>query len=232
MMPVIRVVVVDDDFRVAELHGRYLELTGGFEVVGTAHTGDAARRHVHELRPDLLLLDVYLPDLSGLDLLRELRSTPEPQVDVIAITAARDVETIRAAMQTGAFQYLIKPFTFNAFREKLQSYAEARRRMSALTSATQDEVDVVFGTLRGTLQMSTPKGISAATRDLVVECLRTADAPQSATEMARLTGLSRVTARRYLDHLCRTRVAMVEMEYGSPGRPQHRYRLADRPADG
>ena len=223
----IRTVVVDDDYRVAELHVRYLELTGGFEIAGSAHTGEEALRLVAGLRPDLLLLDIYLPDRSGLDVLRELRATPGTPVDVIAITAARDVDTIRSAMQGGALHYLIKPFTFNAFREKLQSYAAARQRLTSLETATQADVDVVYGALRPASDDPTPKGISVATRDLVLERLRAAGGSRSATEVARLSGLSRVTARRYLEHLCRTRQVVVEMEYGSPGRPEHRYRLAD-----
>lgn len=223
----IRTVVVDDDYRVAELHGRYLVMTGGFAIVGTAHTGEETMRLLRDLRPDLLLLDIYLPDRSGLEVLRELRATPGTTVDVITITAARDVSTIRSAMQGGALHYLIKPFTFNAFREKLQAYAATRQRLTSLQSATQDDVDLVFGTLRPG-DMPTPKGISVATRELVIERLREAGGPQSAAEVARLTGLSRVTARRYLEYLCRTRQAIVEMEYGSPGRPEHRYRLANR----
>lgn len=222
----IRTVVVDDDYRVAELHGRYLLMTGGFEIVGIARTGEDTMRLLDDLRPDLLLLDIYLPDRSGLEVLRELRATPGTTVDVITITAARDVSTIRSAMQGGALHYLIKPFTFNAFREKLQAYAAARQRLTSLQSATQDDVDLVFGTRSG--DMPTPKGISVATRELVIERLGAAGGPQSAAEVARLTGLSRVTARRYLEYLCRTRQAIVEMEYGSPGRPEHRYRLANR----
>lgn len=223
----IRTVVVDDDFMVAELHASYLELVGGFETIGTAHTAEEALRLVADRQPDLLLLDIYLPDRSGLDLLQELRGEPSAPVDVIAITAARDVDTIRSAMQGGALQYLIKPFTFNAFREKLQSYASARSRLAGLRTATQGDVDIVFGTLHATDEEQAPKGISGATRDLIIDRLRHAERPQSAVEVARLAGLSRVTARRYLEHLCRTQRAVMELEYGSPGRPEHRYRLAD-----
>lgn len=220
----IRALVVDDDEAVAALHARYLEMTGGFEVVGVAHDGDEAERLVASQRPDLLLLDIYLPDRSGLDLLRSLRATCAP-VDVIAVTAARDIATIRSAIQDGALHYLIKPFTFIAFREKVQSYAAARARLGGMVIATQADVDGVLGALRSV--PDAPKGISPATRGLVVERLRAAETAQSAAEVAQLTGLSRVTARRYLDHLVRTGQAHLEIEYGSPGRPEHRYRLSD-----
>jgi len=222
---VIRTLVVDDDFRVAELHAAYLERVGGFQLVGSAQTAAEALAIVHDAHPELMLLDIYLPDRSGLEVIRELRGGAEPMIDIIAITAARDVATIRTAIQSGAIHYLIKPFTFNAFREKLQSYAEARSRLDALGDATQAEVDTVFGALRTTAEDELPKGISAATRDLIVESLHKVGEPASAAEVARLTGLSRVTARRYLEHLCRSGRADLHLEYGSPGRPEHRYRL-------
>lgn len=225
----IRAIVVDDDFRVADVHARYLEMLDGFEAVGIAHSGEHALRLVAEYEPDLVLLDMYLPDRSGITVLHALRSVSGTSVDVIAITAARDVDTIRAAMRGGALHYLIKPFTFNAFREKLQSYAAARSRLASLETATQSDVDVVFDSLRTSAEIDTPKGISVATRDLILECLQSATGPQSAAEVARLTGLSRVTARRYLDHLCRSGRALMELEYGSPGRPEHRYWLDEGP---
>lgn len=223
----IRTVVVDDDYRVAELHAAYLDRLESFALVGTAHSGGQALELARNQRPDLMLLDIYLPDQSGLEVIRELRQPSAPAVDVIAITAARDVATIRTAMQGGAVHYLIKPFTFNAFREKLQSYAQARTRLEAIGDATQADVDIVFGALRSPGEQELPKGISSGTRDLILERLRESSEPMSAIEVARRTGLSRVTARRYLDHLCRTQRAALHLEYGSPGRPEHRYRLTD-----
>lgn len=224
----IRTLVVEDDFRVAELHAAYLERIGGFSLLGMAHTAAAALEQARTTEPDLILLDIYLPDRSGLDVIRELRQSSAPSVDVIAITAARDVGTIRAAMSSGAMHYLIKPFTFNAFQEKLQSYAHARTRLEAIGDATQADVDIVYGALRTPADVAPPKGISPATRDLIVDRIRDAVEPMSAEEVARATGVSRVTARRYLDHLCRTQRVVLDLEYGSPGRPKHRYRLAAR----
>jgi response regulator of citrate/malate metabolism len=119
----IRTLVVDDDVRVADVHCAYVERVPGFVTVGKAHTGASALGEVARLRPDLLLLDFYLPDLSGLEVLRRLRDEDHPPVDVIAITAARDVENLRAAIRSGVVHYLVKPFRFAAFEEKLASYA-------------------------------------------------------------------------------------------------------------
>ena len=220
----IRTVVVDDDFRVADLHRLYTERVGGFEVVGTAHTGGGALDLIASLAVDLVLLDIYLPDMSGLDLLRTIRQGDRP-VDVIAITAAQDVATIRAAMQGGSMHYLIKPFAFPAFREKLQSYAEVHSRLGQVAQVSQGDVDRLYGLLRAGVDEDLPKGLSIATRDLVVGTLRAASTPLSAAEVARASGLSRVTARRYLEHLAAGGSVEIRLQYGAPGRPEHRYQI-------
>ena len=219
----IRTLIVDDDFRVADVHRAFLERLNDFTVTGVAYTATQARELVDEQRPDLLLLDVYLPDRSGLELLRELRDEALP-VDVIAITAAKDVETLRAAMHGGVAHYLVKPFQFNAFREKLESYAAARARLEGSRELDQAQVDSVVGILRSGTHAELPKGLSGATLDLVARSLRDPAGDVSAVEIAGRTGLSRVTARRYLDHLVRAGTVELTMRYGSTGRPEHRYR--------
>lgn len=221
----IRTLVVEDDFRVAELHEAYVARVSGFTVVGSAATGAEALEKVDRLRPDLILLDFYLPDMSGLEVLRRLREENHPAADVIAITAARDVESLRSAMRGGVVHYLVKPFRFSAFEEKLSSYASARARLAKLGEADQGEVDRIFGTLRSSRTAPLPKGLSDATLELVVGALREARSGLAAAAVAEVAGVSRVTARRYLDHLCRLGTAELTLRYGGPGRPEHRYRL-------
>ena len=180
---------------------------------------------VDQLRPDLVLLDHYLPDISGLEVLQRLRDDDHPSVDVISITAAREVESLRAAMRGGVVHYLIKPFRFAAFEEKLSSYAAARERILSLATADQGDVDRIFGTLRAARNEPLPKGLSDATLDLVVHALQDSRSGLAATAVAGAAGVSRVTARRYLDHLCRLGKAELSLRYGAPGRPEHRYRL-------
>ncbi|SEG94164.1 two-component system, CitB family, response regulator [Nonomuraea solani] len=214
----IRVVIVDDDFMVARIHSGYVARVPGFEVVAVAHTGADALAAVDELRPDLVLLDIYLPDMSGLDVLNALTG-----VDVLMISAARDVPTVREAMRGGAVHYLIKPFTAAALTERLQQYAATRKRLTAIgPEARQDDVDRLFGTLKIAAPM--PKGLSAATCALVADTLREAGRDLSAAEAAELTGLSRVSVRRYLEYLCTAGQAEFRPRYGTAGRPEHRYR--------
>jgi two-component system CitB family response regulator len=221
----IRTLIVDDDFRVADLHCAYVERVHGFQVAGRAHTGASALEQVEQLRPDLVLLDIYLPDISGLDVLQRLREEGQAPVDVIAITAARDVESLRSAMRGGVVHYLIKPFLFPTFEEKLLSYAAARDRMTRIGRADQGDVDRIFGTLRTARTDALPKGLSDATLDLIVQALGSSLSGLPAAAVADAAGVSRVTARRYLDHLCQLGRVELTMRYGGPGRPEHRYRL-------
>lgn len=221
----IRTLVVDDDYRVADLHCAYVERVPGFEVAGRAHTGTAALEAVDQLRPDLVLLDIYLPDLSGLEVLQRLREDDHPAVDVLAITAAREVDSLRAAMRGGVVHYLIKPFLFPTFEEKLRSYAAARERMERIGHAEQGDVDRIFGALRTVRNETLPKGLSDATLELIVQALARSHSGLPAAVVADEAGVSRVTARRYLDHLCQLGRVELTMRYGGPGRPEHRYRL-------
>jgi len=221
----IRTLVVDDDYRVADLHCAYVERVAGFEVAGRAHTGAAALESVDQLQPDLVLLDIYLPDMSGLEVLQKLREEDHPPVDVISITAAREVESLRAAMRGGVVHYLIKPFLFATFEEKLSSYAAAHARMTRIGQAEQGDVDRIFGALRTARNEPLPKGLSDGTLDLIVQALSRSQSGLAAAAVADEAGVSRVTARRYLDHLCQLGKAELTMRYGGPGRPEHRYRL-------
>jgi response regulator of citrate/malate metabolism len=221
---VIRVAVVDDDFMVGRIHAGYIARVPGFEVVGLAHTGQQALELIKSARPDLVLLDIYMPDMSGIEVLRQLRATGSP-VDVLVITAARDVETVRTMVQGGAVHYLIKPFNFPALRDRLERYAEAFRRIRTVQHARQEDVDRILSVLHGPAAgQRLPKGLSAATCELVASVLNGAAGDLSASEVAELAGLSRVSARRYLEWLVSTGQAELQLRYGTAGRPEHRYR--------
>ncbi|HEX6022707.1 MAG TPA: response regulator, partial [Solirubrobacter sp.] len=198
----------------------------GFEVAGVANRGTEALRRVLEDQPDLILLDIYLPDLGGLEVCRRLRAAGN-LVDVIAVTAARDVETVRAATGLGIAQYLVKPFAFATFREKLERYAAYRARAARGGEAAQDEIDAMLAELRSSTAIPLPKGLSRETLDLVARTLRDVNAALGAAEVAAAAGLSRVTARRYLEHLVSEGRVELELKYGA-GRPEHRYRWAAR----
>ena len=217
----IRVLVVDDDFMVARIHTGFVERTPGFTVVGVAHTGAQALEQVGRLEPDLVLLDVYLPDTTGLDLLQSMRELV-PELDVLVISAAREAETVRRALRGGIVHYLIKPFSYDDLRRRLEHYQQAYMSLDRSDEETdQAEVDRVFGMGRSDVRL--PKGFSAETLRLVEDTVREAGADLSAAETAALVGLSRVSARRYLEHLVGAGRVEVRLRYGEVGRPERRY---------
>ena len=220
----IRTVVVDDDYRVASIHAAYVSKVNGFEVIAQAHTAAAAVEAVDELKPELLLLDLYLPDEHGLDLVARLRREDHPPLNVIVITAAKDADSVRAAMQHGALHYLLKPFSFPALRDKLLSYAQMRSRLDRLRVTDQRGVDRVYGALRATSQLTGSKGKSDYTLETVERLLAGTDEDLSAAEVATRTGMSRATAQRYLTHLHDLGRVVVRLRYGASGRPEHGYR--------
>src|ERR1700722_9086795 len=185
----IRPLVVDDDFRVAAIHAAYVNKVEGFEVIAEAHTAADAVDAVDRLRPDLMLLDLYLPDEHGLKLVARRRAGPPP-VDVIVITAARDADSVRVAMQSGALHYLLKPFSFPVLRDKLLSYAQMRTRLGALREADQRTVDRVFGALRAPGQQAGIKGRSVHSLEAVKPQPSETGETLSAAEVAERTGMS------------------------------------------
>lgn len=220
----IDVLVVDDDVRVAEINAAYVAKIPGFRATGLAHTAADALTALERAPVDLVLLDHYLPDETGLCLVARLRRCGL-RTDVIMVTAARDIATVQDAMRHGALQYLVKPFTFAGLRSKLEGYAALRRTFDGGGQAEQFEVDRIFGALgaanAGSAEL--PKGHSTATADRVRSVLREAEAPLSAVEVARRAGVSRQTAQRYLKLLERAGRVRLTLEYGETGRPEHRY---------
>lgn len=222
----IGVLLVDDDALTLELHRTYLERLDGFEVVAECTGARAAISAVLERGAgiDLVLLDVTMPDGTGLDVLRHVRARGA-DVDVIAITGVRDADVVRQMVGLGVAQYLVKPFPFATFRERLEQYAQYRRRAreTAGTTTTQAEIDALLGALRPVAAVELPKGLSPETLERVSADLREHE-PVSAVEAAERLGMSRVAVRRYLEHLVASGVVERAPRYGSPGRPESEYR--------
>jgi response regulator of citrate/malate metabolism len=224
------VLIVDDDFMVAEIHRRFVEQVDGFRAVGVARTGAEALAAARDLQPDLLLLDVYLPDMTGLEVLRRLRSDGD-RFGVIMITAARELDTVSAALDGGAADYLIKPFEFDQLRVKLEAFAARAAALGSDGGADQSLVDALFGAPPSggpddilPKGAPVPKGLSAETGRLVLAAVLAAG-EVSAAECAESVGISRVSARRYLEHYLSTGALEIRLQYGG-GRPERRYRVA------
>jgi response regulator of citrate/malate metabolism len=220
----IRTLVVDDDYRIAKVHAAGVGRVDGFTAVGEAHSLAEARALVRTLRPDLLLLDLYLPDGHGLELMRSLRETA-PRPDFIVITAAQDIDSVRQAMQLGAVYYLVKPFGFAQLREQLAAYGRLRESLAGVDVANQEIVDTLYGLLRGPAVHQADRRRLPATMAQVLQQVRTAPQALSATEVAEQLGVSRATAQRYLADLVRRGLVDLSLNYGTTGRPEHRYHV-------
>jgi response regulator of citrate/malate metabolism len=226
---VIDTLIIEDDYHVASIHGAYLRRAEGFEVVGHASTLAGGRDAIKRLTPTLVLLDIYLPDGNGLELLREALELHGRRPDFLVITAARDMQSVRAAMQLGAVHYLVKPFNYAQLEERLIAYRELNRRLDRIghaqeREAEQHEVDALYNLLRG--PAGPPKGQSAPTMALIRDLLQNSSEELSAAEIASQIGISRSTAQRYLAELARQGKVELRLHYGTAGRPEHRYRLA------
>ena len=221
----VRVLIVEDEEIAALAHAEYVGRVDGFEVAGVTRSAGEAMRHLRrDPRVDLVLLDLHLPDGHGLGLLQSMRSAGI-LCDVIAVTSARDLDVVRQAVSQGVVQYLLKPFTFAGFRSKLLQNAAYRERLGATEEqVVQEEVDELIGLLRtGTGDAPLPKGMSADTLREVTTAVRSGGG-LSASEVAGRIGASRVTARRYLEHLAEMRLVERRTRYGGSGRPEVEYR--------
>ena len=230
-MTPIRLLIVEDDNKIAEIQRRFVERMEDTELCGIAHTLADARDLVDVMEPDLILLDVYFPDGNGLDLLRELRAA-DSRSDVILITAAKEVETLRSALRGGVFDYILKPLVFERLEEAVNRYREHLRHLASLEQVAQREVDALLP--RGSAEESTrageerlPKGIDALTLNKIRDVVGVGG-HWSAEEVGQAMGASRTTARRYLEYLVGAGELTAEVTYGSVGRPERRY--CHRPA--
>jgi two-component system CitB family response regulator len=215
-----RVLIVDDDFHVAKLHAAYVDSVAGFLALAPVGTASLALQTIHSLRPDLVLLDVYLPDASGLDLLQQL------DVDTIILSAASDAESLRKAFRRGALGYLLKPFTSESLSQQLRSYARYRRLLGQPGVLDQGSVERAKRALiPGDVTPSAKP--RSATEAAVLESL-IAGEQYSAAEVATRVGVSRATAQRYLSSLADDGAVDIQLRYGTTGRPEHRYGLPAR----
>jgi response regulator of citrate/malate metabolism len=215
----IRVLVVDDDYRVADLHARFVARQPDFQVVGVAHTAAEAVELAQRLRPDLTLLDQYLPDAKGTSIAAQL------DCDVIMLTAAADSGVVREALGRAVVNYLVKPFAEADLAERLRAYARFHDKLRGDRPLDQTDIDRAIRTLHegDRVDAALRKGRSSQTAELVIDALRVAGEPVTAADLASQLGLSRATAQRYLSDLAADGRVSVALRYGTTGRPEHLY---------
>jgi response regulator of citrate/malate metabolism len=218
------VLVVDDDFRVAQLHAGIVNAIPGFTVIATANTLAEARKAAAAAAIDLALVDVYLPDGSGLDLIRELRC------DTMVLTAATEADAIRSALSGGALNYVVKPFAQADLAARLAGYARYRRILARPTLGA-DDVDAALEALRPRTAKSHTAVVSSPTKRLVLQALRASTKPMSSGEVSTAVGISRATAQRYLATLASTGEVTMQLRYGTTGRPEQEFLVPSHRSD-
>jgi CitB family two-component system response regulator MalR len=219
----IKVLIVEDDPMVAELNRRYVERIEGFLFCGIVKNGDDALAFLQEKAVDLVLLDIFMPNMNGLELLTAIRQQ-NYSVDVIVVSAARDNQSIQAALRNGAVDYLIKPFEFDRMQTALVTFKKRLQLIRESANLSQRDLDqqVFARTLQ--LDGELPKGLDRNTIKRVWERILEQQEEFTAEEMANYVGLSPVSIRKYLKYFQSVDLLNVEISYGAVGRPVYRYR--------
>ncbi len=227
----VRVLIVEDDFRIAAINQSLIEQAGDFEVVASLRSGAQARQWLseHPEGADLALLDVYLPDVEGLSLLWDVRRLSRG-LDIVMVTAARETETVEEALRAGVFDFLIKPVQAGRMHTMLARFRSRQRLARGRREVDQAELDAVLSSMYAAgdepRQRGLPKGVDALSLERVLQALGQSQAALTASEVAQRMGSSRSTARRYLEYLVGSGQASVAPSYGEVGRPQRRYQLS------
>ena len=219
----LRVLIVEDDPMVADINRKFTEAVTGFVVAGTARNGQEALLLLEKEKPDLLILDVYMPEVDGVSVLSLLRKSDIP-VDVIMVTAAGDTETVARIMRQGVIDYIVKPFKFERYRAALESYLEFRKKLSHKSTLSQNDLDTMLS-VKTESQQDTPKNFHVQTMNSIIDFMLSHPEALSAEEVAAGTGVSRVTARRYLEYLVTQGRLQMLLDYVAVGRPIHRFKV-------
>ncbi|WP_313893399.1 response regulator [Psychrobacillus sp.] len=222
----IEVLIIEDDKRISDIHRRFIEKVEGFQVIGSAYTGEEAKDWIISYRPDLILLDVYLPDTLGTDLLTIIQDH-SPETDIIFITAAAEADIVKKAFRSGVADYILKPLTFEKFKESLFSYKAKRDILASDGDVQEDFIKSLWNNNAATpnyeLEAAPPKGIDPITKEKVVKHMQKIEQGVTAEGLGLEIGVSRSTARRYLEYLVSERRVHAELIYGTVGRPERRY---------
>lgn len=226
-----QVLIVKDDFRIANIHKQFIENTEGFIVRASVKTGEEALNFLKESSnvPDIVLLDIYIPDVEGLDLFWKIRSTYR-DTDIIIVTAADEVNTIQETVRGGVFDYIIKPVDMDRFERTLNRFKERRSFLESKEVLGQDEIDtyILPKSLPKHNSENLPKGIDAITLNEITTLLETElTRGITAVELSKQIGMSRSTARRYLEYLVSIKQIEMRLKYGTVGRPERKYFLRE-----
>ncbi|WP_085505427.1 response regulator [Thalassobacillus devorans] len=224
--PLIKVLLIEDDPMVQEVNRQFIERVPGFQVEAIASDGEEGMELTRKIKPDLIVLDIYMPEKDGMETLEQLRGD-QLDIDVIVITAANDKGTIKKMLQRGATDYIVKPFKFKRLEQALTRYRDLHQRFSGEGELAQKQIDDVITGAKQSPSSSKelPKGLNEQTLEQIILFLREQKEALSAEQVADGIGIARVTARRYLDYLKNIGEVVLDIQYGGVGRPVNRYKI-------
>ena len=218
-----RVLITEDDPMVAMINEQFVRRNKQFKVVGKVTNGSEALEFLEKQSVDLIIMDVYMPVMDGIETLKKIREK-NIQTEVIMVTAANDAATFESAMRYGAVDYLVKPFVFDRFQQALDKFVTQADVLQNGRKLSQDSIDHMMGS-GGLSRDEAPKGIQPKTRSVILQCLAEADSWMTGEEIAEKTSLSSVTVRRYMNYLVQSGEAEGRMNYETGGRPCMLYRV-------
>jgi response regulator of citrate/malate metabolism len=218
------VIIVEDDFRVANIWRQFTDSLTDFHVLGETRTGEDALDFIQNNHVDLMIMDVYMPDLDGVGLLHKIRELALP-LDAIAITAAKESDIVQQIIRMGVIDYIIKPCGFERFQIALRRFLKFREAFHH-PELEQDKIDTLLRSSEATgsdQSRALPKGLQEITLKRVLRYFEQNPFSRSAEEISKSTGLSPATAQRYLRYMASENMIKKELTYGSQGRPEHKY---------
>lgn len=226
----IKVLLVEDDPMVCEVNRQFIERVEDFEVIAMAANGVDGLNKIRDLKPDLVLMDIFMPEQNGIETIQKIRQEGL-SVDVISVTAANEMPTIQQMLHLGVYDYIMKPFTFERMEQTLLNYKRFKQKKESSQAITQQELDELIHKYhrmderkqKDETALDLPKGFNRATLDKVLAYLKQAKNGASADEVAAAIGVARVTARRYLDFMEKRNLIKVDIQYGNVGRPINQY---------
>ncbi|VEI07067.1 response regulator [Kurthia zopfii] len=222
----IEVLLIEDDPMVRQVNTQFLQQIEGISIVGVAGNGIEGMEQIHKLQPDLVLMDLFMPKQDGIETLRQIREAGL-SIDVITVTAANDMKTIEKILQLGAYDYIMKPFTFDRMKQTIDRYMQFKSVLKKKDELSQNELDALIHPTRvqGHYRDALPKGLNGATLDKIIKWIGEQGELVTAVEVASGVGMARVTARRYLDYLEKQNQVEIDIQYGGVGRPVNKYHL-------
>lgn len=222
MKTAIEVIIVEDDPMVLELHRQFVSQIKGFTLVGQAQDGPEGLKIISEMKPQLVILDVFMPKIDGIMVLKEIRRLGI-NTDVILVTAAHNSEIIQLGMQYGVVDYIVKPFTLQRFKKAMFDYLKYINKLKESIKLTQEDIDDLKGKTVNKYEENLPKGLDKDTLEQILTIVKKTSRQFTVKEIANVMGVSRVTARRYINFLYESGWLESVLSYGPVGRPIHKY---------